>query len=162
MNDPGASVVLRQSDLPAVDRGGGASTVYLVRAGVGAASFMNGITRFEPGAAIPPHSHNCEESVIVLEGEALYEDEAGSCELVAGDTVFTPAGRVHRVANRGARPMSIHWTYGSAEATRTDPRTGVTAPIGRERSYRRAERLPAALLRRDEDGGAMPGIGSGP
>ena len=94
---------------------------------------MNGITSFAPDAGIPLHSHNCEESVVVLEGEALFEDEHGAHELRAGDTTLVPAGVVHRFANRGDTLMRILWIYGSADATRTIATTGETRPIAQER-----------------------------
>lgn len=37
----------------------------------GATGFINGITIFDPNAAIPMHTHNCEESVLLLEGDAF-------------------------------------------------------------------------------------------
>ena len=67
------AVVLRPSALPAHERGGGARTTPLVGPSIGAAAFINGITSLAPGGAIPFHSHNCEESVMLLEGEAILE-----------------------------------------------------------------------------------------
>lgn len=49
------SALLRPSDLPRADRGGGASTVQLVTPATGSTSLLNGITSFEPGAAIGLH-----------------------------------------------------------------------------------------------------------
>ena len=68
--------VLRPDQLPTHERGGGARTTPLVRPAIGATAFINGITEFGPGAQIPFHCHNCEESVVLLEGEA-YLDIAG-------------------------------------------------------------------------------------
>ena len=65
--------VLRPSEIKAHDRGGGARTTPLVGPAIGAQGFLNGITEFGPGAAIPFHSHNCEESVVLLEGEAVLD-----------------------------------------------------------------------------------------
>ena len=64
------AAVLRPSAIPARQRGGGAKTIPLVTRRTGSTSFINGITIFEPGAAIPLHYHNCEESVLMLEGNA--------------------------------------------------------------------------------------------
>lgn len=94
-------------------------TWYLVTRSLGAAQFLNGVTEFEPGAELPLHSHNCEESVIVLEGTALFEHGGETTQLEPFDTTFVPAGVVHRFANHGASTMRILWTYGSVDATRT-------------------------------------------
>jgi quercetin dioxygenase-like cupin family protein len=62
-------VVLRPRALAVIDRGGGVRTVHLVTADLGS-QFVNGTTEFDPGASLPLHSHNCEESVVILEGDA--------------------------------------------------------------------------------------------
>jgi putative monooxygenase len=131
---PTHSVVLRPGELPFVERGGGARTVHLVGPEIGSLAFTNGITEFEPGASIPLHSHDCQESVTVLSGEARFEDETGKHDLDAGDTTLVPAGVIHRFVNRGRGPMRILWTYGSVAPTRTNAATGETHPIVRERT----------------------------
>jgi len=45
-------VRLRESDLPLVSRGGGASTTRLVNRSIGAKTILNGITNIPPGGAI--------------------------------------------------------------------------------------------------------------
>ena len=50
--------VLRPTELKSYDRGGGARTTPLVSPSLGATGFINGITEFAPGVAIPFHSHN--------------------------------------------------------------------------------------------------------
>lgn len=112
------------------DRGGGVRTSYLVTRDLGAVQFLNGITVFDPGAELPFHSHNCEESVVVLEGTALFEHDGETTWLEPFDTTFVPVGLVHRFANPGASTMRILWTYGSVDATRTLAATGETFPIG--------------------------------
>ena len=65
--------ILRPHELKTNDRGGGARTTPLVTRRCGSTSMINGITSFDPGAAIGVHFHNCEESVMVIEGEAIAE-----------------------------------------------------------------------------------------
>ena len=122
--------VLRPDDLPSVDRGGGVRTVPLVTARLGAEQFLNGITEFDPGTSLPMHSHNCEESVVVIEGRAAFEDDHGVVDMEPFDTTWVPAGSVHRFLNRGPGRMRILWTYGSASATRTLAETGQTFAVG--------------------------------
>ena len=122
--------VLRPDDLPSVDRGGGVRTVPLVTAKLGAGEFLNGITEFDPGTSLAMHSHDCEEAVVVIEGQAAFEDEHGTVEMEPFDTTWVPAGAVHRFLNRGTGRMRILWTYGSASATRTLAETGETFAVG--------------------------------
>jgi putative monooxygenase len=114
-----AAVVLRPDDQPVIDRGGGVWTVRLVAPAVGAAEFLSGITGFAPGASLALHSHNCEESVTVLEGLAAFECDGRTRELRAGDTTWVPTGAVHRFLNPGPGAMRILWVYGRVDATRT-------------------------------------------
>ncbi len=67
------AALLRPEDLPTHDRGGGARTTPLVTRNLGSSQFISGYTAFEPGAKIPFHSHNCEESVVLMEGSAALD-----------------------------------------------------------------------------------------
>ena len=78
-------VVLRPSEIPARQRGGGAKTIPLVTRRTGSTSFINGINIFEPEAAIPMHFHNCEESVLMLEGTAIAEIDGVEYPVAAGE-----------------------------------------------------------------------------
>ena len=114
------AVILRPKDLPRKDRGNGASTVPLVGAQLGATAFLNGITTFEPGAAIGHHSHNVVESVVVIEGTAWVDIDGTEHHLDTYDTTFVPANIVHRFRNASdTREMKIFWTYAAIDATRT-------------------------------------------
>lgn len=124
------SLVLRPATLDSFDRGGDVRTVYLVGSHLGASAFTNGMTHFDRGASLPMHSHNCQESVTILEGEAWFEDKDGLHELNPGDTTLVPEGAAHRFINRGESQMSILWTYGSTSPTRTLADTGETSPAG--------------------------------
>lgn len=137
---PGApsSVVLRPNQLPRYERGGGAATTPLVSRQIGATGFINGITEFAPGAAVDFHSHNCEESVVVLEGDAILEVDGSEHRLQAFDTTWLPPNLVHRFRNASLeRPMKILWIYASMEATRTLAQTGETRPIAVEHSAKK-------------------------
>lgn len=125
--------VLRPDEIKSHDRGGGARTTPLVLPSVGATTFINGITEFSPGAAIAFHSHNCEESVVLLEGHA-YLDIAGEVhELKPLDTTFIPPNVPHRFRNRSATEgMKILWIYASVNATRTLVENGETRPVAAE------------------------------
>ncbi len=125
--------VLRPDQIKSHDRGGGARTTPLVLPSLGASTFINGITEFAGGTAIPFHSHNCEESVMLLEGHAFLDINGEVHELKPFDTTFLPPNVSHRFRNQSAtEPMKIFWTYASVHATRTITESGQTSPISAE------------------------------
>lgn len=127
--------IFRPDEIKAHERGGGARTIPLVNRASGTTSFINGITIFEPGAAIPLHKHNCEESVMLLEGNAIVEVDGDRHVLKAHDTTFIPAGLPHRFVNASATErMKILWIYASVDATRTIVETGDTRSIDAEQA----------------------------
>ncbi|MEU3271209.1 cupin domain-containing protein [Saccharomonospora sp. NPDC006951] len=127
------AAVLRPAELAAFSRGGGATTIPLVTQARGARTFLNGQTLFEGGAGIPLHTHNCPESVVVLEGDAIAEIDGKEYELTTFDATYVDAGVPHRFRNAsGTRPMRILWTYASVDATRTIVGTGVTNRVDAE------------------------------
>lgn len=128
--------VLKPDQIKSHDRGGGARTTPLVTPALGAQSFINGITEFAPGTAIPFHSHNCEESVMLLAGDAVM-DVAGqeSHVLKPLDTTWIPPNVSHRFRNMSStEPMKILWIYASPNATRTLTETGETRMVSVEHS----------------------------
>lgn len=127
------ATILRPTALKAYERGGGARTIPLVSARLGAQSFINGITEFGPGAQIPWHFHNCEESVMLLEGQAVFDIGDEHHDLVAQDTTFIPSGVPHRFRNASTtQGMKILWIYGRVDATRTLVETGETRSVSAE------------------------------
>jgi len=125
--------VLRPAELPAYRRGGGARTVPLVTRGTGATVFLNGMTLFEGGVGIPLHTHNCPESVVILDGQAIVEIDGAEHALGRWDTTHVAAGIPHRFRNASdTEPMRILWTYASVDATRTIVETGVTTRVDAE------------------------------
>lgn len=137
--------VLRPSSLPMVDRGGGARTIPLVTAAAGATQLLNGITIFDPDTAIGEHFHDCEESVMVLEGDAVAVLDGAEHRLGTGDTTWIAANVPHFFRNASATaPMRIFWTYASVTATRTLVATGETRPVAAEHAKDRVIRAPTA------------------
>lgn len=117
--------VFRPDQLPAKNRGGGASTVPLVTGARGATSYLNGMTVFAPGAQIAHHTHNVAESVMVIAGNAIVDIDGVRTELRTFDTTFVPANIAHHFENASStEEMRIFWTYGSLDATRTIVETG--------------------------------------
>ncbi|MGG7518744.1 cupin domain-containing protein [Allorhizobium undicola] len=125
--------ILRPNELKTNERGGGARTTPLVTRACGSTSMINGITAFDPGAAIGLHRHNCEESVMILDGQAIAEIDGVQYSLGPNDTTWIPANVPHRFINASqTEPMRIFWIYASIDATRTMVATGEERPIDAE------------------------------
>ena len=130
-NEP---AILFPTELTPPDRGNGVRTIPLVSRNNGSTSLINGITEFDPSTSVPLLKHNCEESVMVLEGDAIVEIDGEQHQLSAQDTTWLPANLPHRFINASdTNRMRIFWTYASIDATRTNMQTGEEGSIDAER-----------------------------
>jgi quercetin dioxygenase-like cupin family protein len=67
---------------------------------------------FEPGAAVPRHTHPGEEVGYVLSGELTVEVEGKPAQTFkAGEAFFIPAGTVHAGKNTSKGPSVVLSTY---------------------------------------------------
>ena len=120
-------MIIHIADVGAIARGEGVSTKPLVgKWNTLTAGLTTGVTSFAPGTVIPLHTHNVEETVMLLEGEATVVVDGKSYELVAGDVTWVPAGVPHHFLNRGAGQMRIYWVYNGRDVLRTLVETGET------------------------------------
>ena len=123
-NEP---LILHPADIELIDRGAGVRTTPLIgnwnRKGN---NLTTGLTAFEPGKGIAMHSHNVEETVMILEGQATVVIGDESFEAEAGDVTWIPAGVPHYFKNRGDGQMKIYWVYVTQAVTRTLTESGVT------------------------------------
>jgi quercetin dioxygenase-like cupin family protein len=132
-----SAILLRFADLESYARAGGIRTTPLVSpslgTGLGTGNFLTGITELAPGAQVPFHRHNCQESVVLLEGEAALDIDGREHRLLPLDSTLIPPNLVHRFRNLSTtRAMRILWIYGSADATRTLEATGETHAVSAE------------------------------
>ena len=133
MSNPRTAAILDPGMLPAKNRDGGIRTVPLVTSRIGSTGLLNGITTLDPGAAVPLHYHNCEESVLVVSGSARVHIDGVETDVKPGFATWIPTGVPHFFRNTSStEPMSIFWTYASIDANRTIVATGVTTRIDEE------------------------------
>ena len=122
-----APQVLHPADIEPFDRGTGVKTLPLIgKWSTQGNKVTTGITIFGPGTQIPVHTHNVEETVMVLEGEATAVVGDERFDLVAEDVTWVPSGVPHCFINRGQTTMRIYWVYGGRAVTRTICATGET------------------------------------
>ena len=98
----------------------------LVRQPLGARTLVSGTATFRPGAALPLHTHNVEEIVTVLEGEAECEVDGHKCTLRPYDTTFVRPRVAHCFRNvSSVEVLRILWVYSQVDDS------GNTVPVER-------------------------------
>lgn len=121
------NLLIRPDEVEPFDRGNGVATIpYVGKWNCSDNCITTGQTTFQVGTGLPMHSHNVEESVLILDGLATAEIGDETFDLVAGQATWVPAGVPHRFLNRGETEMRIYWVYGGRDVTRTMTATGET------------------------------------
>jgi putative monooxygenase len=100
--------ILKIDSLPVVDRGNGIQTTPLVTKEIGSKQITTGLTRFPAGAKVPLHSHNCDEQVTILEGEAEAEVDGKRHRLRPFDTTLVPASFHKRRHGASYDPLDLY------------------------------------------------------
>ncbi|MDA0241170.1 MAG: cupin domain-containing protein [Proteobacteria bacterium] len=120
------TTILKLDEQSTHDRGNGIKTTLLVNAKACGAKITTGMTEFPAHMEVPQHSHNCDEMVTIIEGDADAEIDGVKTRLKALDTTYIEAGVPHRFLNVGQGPLKILFVYDTDTVTRTFTATGET------------------------------------
>lgn len=112
--------VIYSSQVPIDDSDPGVAALRIVDAQKGAKNITCGVATFEPGAAIPLHTHPCEETVVVLEGKATAYVDGQQYQLGRFDTTFVPPLVPHCFVNETDEKMVFVYFYPEINVSR-DP-----------------------------------------
>lgn len=86
---------------------------------LGSVGICGGYGRFQPGASLPCHVHEFDESITIVEGRAVCLVQGNRYVVGGYDTAFVPEGRPHRFLNLSSAPMAMVWVYAGSEPGRT-------------------------------------------
>lgn len=84
----------------------------------GSMGICGGYGRFLPGASLPCHIHDFDESITIVKGSAVCLVEGKRYELSGCDTAFIPKGIPHRFLNNSEEEMAMIWVYAGNEPDR--------------------------------------------
>jgi putative monooxygenase len=85
----------------------------------GSSGICGGYGEFIPGASLPCHMHEYDESITIISGRATCEVKGSRYELSNYDTAFVPLHRPHRFINESNERMAMIWVYAGNEPDRT-------------------------------------------
>jgi quercetin dioxygenase-like cupin family protein len=83
----------------------------LYNAELGAQGICGGHGVFEPGARLPCHRHEFDESISIVQGQATCVVEGRRHELSNNATAMVPQGRCHYFINLTLESMAMIWVY---------------------------------------------------
>jgi quercetin dioxygenase-like cupin family protein len=85
---------------------------------LGSVGICGGYGLFGPGASLPCHTHNYDESITIVLGEARCQVRGSHYRLSSYDTAVVPEGRPHRFINESDAEMAMIWVYAGDEPDR--------------------------------------------
>lgn len=111
--------VVRFSDAECYELSPGTEFRDLFAGRFGSVGICGGYGRFLPESSLPCHIHSYDESITIVEGEAVCLVKGNKYLLRDCDTAVVPEGRPHRFLNHSGSPMAMLWVYAGSEPERT-------------------------------------------
>lgn len=74
-----------------------------------------------PGAATPPHRHDCDEVVLCLAGQGELHVDNEVLRFGPDSTVILPRGRAHQIFSVGPMPLEVIGIFGTTPVGTSDP-----------------------------------------
>lgn len=109
---PGKERVTRFATAPRSEAGPGASFIdYFNKELMPGLEMSGGYGLFQPGARLPAHFHDFDESICIIEGTAVCVVEGRRYQQSDRNTALQPRGRVHYFINESKEPMAMIWVY---------------------------------------------------
>jgi len=116
-DDPESIVRFQQAEIYQLSEGALFRDLFAGR--FGSVGICGGYGVFQPGASLPCHIHEYDESITIVEGEAVCLVQGNRYRLSGRDTAFVPTGRPHRFLNHSDSPMAMIWVYAGTEPERS-------------------------------------------
>jgi quercetin dioxygenase-like cupin family protein len=69
--------------------------------------------RIAPGDAIPLHTHEVDEMIVIDDGRGTYRLDGDETPVGPGSVIFVPSGTPHGTRNDGDGPLAIHAVFPS-------------------------------------------------
>ncbi len=115
MTDNRLELITRGSAEPTRELAPGVSALEFASSRLGAVGFSTGVVRFQKGAALTSHSHECGKSITVLAGECVVAIGSQVYDLRPFDSMHIAAGVPHTVKNLDdASAMLAHLAFSSS------------------------------------------------
>lgn len=110
--------LVRFREAPRYQAGEGIEAVDLFAGRFGARGICGGHARFAPGAAMPCHVHDYDESITIVGGKSVCRVAGQEYLLTSLETVCVPQDRPHRFLNLENETMEMIWVYAGDEPAR--------------------------------------------
>src|SRR5690349_17042258 len=109
--------IIRRDDRPVLERGPALPTLQrLVDRANGSEAITVLVNVFAAGEAVPEHTHQVEEVLLVTVGECTIIANGLSDSARVGDAVIIPPGTRHAIKQNGSEPCQVIAVLGSADA----------------------------------------------
>lgn len=103
--------VFNSAEIPAYDRGAGVVTRLMCSESRCGAGVTTGTTTLPVGRSVQMHSHNCDEQILILQGQAEAEFDGARHPVGPMEVAFIPKGTLHCFHNVGSEPVLMLFIY---------------------------------------------------